>query len=134
MSCELPDPEFFIDRSLGKYEVADAIAGRGYVVHTLASKFGEKRAQKMEDDEWIPYAAGHGWLCLMKDRIHYRPANRNAMLAAGARCFCLTNASLTGPDQTRYLLSNLNRIVQRGRKPGPYVYGVYESRLEKIWP
>ena len=31
-------------------------------------------------------------------------------------------------------VENRHRIIQRCRKPGPYVYGVYRDRLEKLWP
>ena len=46
----------------------------------------------------------------------------------------ITNASLTGLEMAELLVSNLNRIYQRARHPGPYIYGVYPNRLERLFP
>jgi hypothetical protein len=35
-------PEFFIDRSLGRRHLADALRAQGFVVHTMASVYGEQ--------------------------------------------------------------------------------------------
>jgi len=50
------------------------------------------------------------------------------------RAFCLTNAQLRAEEQTKRFVDNINRILQRARKRGPYIYGVYEGRLERLWP
>lgn len=71
----------------------------------------------------------------MKDEaIRRRPAEREALIAAGVRAFCLTNAQLRSADQTARFVTNLNRILQQARKPGPYIYGVYHSSLRRLWP
>ncbi len=62
------------------------------------------------------------------------PAEREALMRAGVRAFCLTNAQLRAEEQTKRFVENINRILQRARKRGPYIYGVYEGRLERLWP
>jgi len=127
-------PEFFIDRSLGRKHLAEALRDLGLTVHTMASVYGEKRAQELDDEEWLADAGRRDWVVLMKDdRIRTRPAERDALMAAGVRAFCLTNAQLRAADQTARFVTNINRIIQRARKPGPYIYGVYEDRLELLW-
>lgn len=127
-------PEFFIDRSLGRKHLAEALRDLGLTVHTMASVYGEKRAQELDDEEWLADAGRRNWVVLMKDdRIRTRPAERDALMAAGVRAFCLTNAQLRAADQTARFVTNINRIIQRARKPGPYIYGVYEDRLELLW-
>jgi len=47
--------------------------------------------------------------------------------------FALSNASLTGAQMAERYAVNLNRIVQRARRPGLYVYVVMPNRLERRW-
>ncbi len=71
---------------------------------------------------------------LKDDAIRRRPAEREALMRAGVRAFCLTNAQLRAEEQTKRFVENINHILQRARKRGPYIYGVYEGRLERLWP
>jgi len=129
-----PPPEFFIDRSLGRRIVPEAIEAAGYVVHTLASVYGEREGQRVEDERWLRDAGAADWVVLLKDdRIRRRPAELEALVDARVRAFCLTNAQLRGDEQAVRFTSNINRIVQRARQPGPYVYGVYEFGLRPLW-
>ena len=128
-------PEFFIDRSLGKKHLAEALRARGFTVHTMASVYGEKRAQEMPDEEWLRDAGTNGWVVLMKDdRIRTRPAERDALARAGVRAFCLTNAQLRAHEQTTRFVRNIGRIEQRCRKSGPFIYGVYDGGVRRLWP
>lgn len=135
MARREPPPEFFIDRSLGRRHLADALRGLGYVVHTLSSVYGEQAGQQVADEEWLRDAGVAGWIVLMKDdAIRRRPAERDALTDAGVRAFCLTNAQLRAAEQTERFISNRHRIVQQARKPGPYIYGVYDRGLRRLWP
>lgn len=128
-------PEFLVDRSLGRHHLPNALRDLGFVVHTLADVYGERRAQEIADREWIERAGQENWVVLTKDdRIRYRRVERDAFVAANLRVFCLTTAKLRGEDQTARFVNNINRILQRSRKSGPYIYGVYEKRLGRIWP
>jgi PIN domain-containing protein len=130
-----PPPEFFIDRSLGRRHLAEALRARGQTVHTLSSVYGEQAGQSIADERWLHDAGAQGWIVLMKDdAIRRRPAERDALIAAGVRAFCLTNAQLRSAEQTARFVTNLNRILQQARKPGPYIYGVYDSTLRRLWP
>ena len=46
----------------------------------------------------------------------------------------LTNAQLRAAEQTERFVSNRHRIIQQSRKPGPYIYGVYDRGLRRLWP
>lgn len=127
-------PEFFVDRSLGRFTVPDALRAEGYMVHTMHSVYAD-REEEVEDTEWLSAAGENDWVVLTKDaRIRYRGNELAAVRAAGVRIFCITTARLTGAQQAERFVKNLNRIVQRARKPGPYIYAVYERRLGKLWP
>lgn len=128
-------PEFFLDRGLGRYKVAHALADEGLIVHTLASVYGDDAEERIDDVTWISDAAALDWILLTKDRgIRYVDVERDALTEAGARIFCISRADLSADVMIEWLVTNMNRILQRARKPGPYIYMVYEDRIEKYWP
>ena len=135
MSRREPPPEFFIDRSLGRKHLAEALRDLGLVVHTMASIYGEEQAQRLPDQRWLRDAGANGWVVLMKDdAIRRRPAEREALTEAGVRAFCLTNAQLRAAEQTARFVDNRHRIIRQARKPGPYIYGVYQRGIRLLWP
>src|SRR4051795_5447611 len=120
-------PEFFIDRSLGRKHLAGTLHNLGFTVHTMVSVYGEEVAQQLDDESWLRDAGNRGWVVLMKDdAIRRRPGEREALIEAGVRAFCLTNAQLRGAEQAARFVDNRHRILRQARKPGPYIYGVYE--------
>lgn len=127
-------PEFFVDRSLGK-SIVEGLRAAGLTVHSMADVYGEDRAQRLPDEVWLGDAGAKGWVVLTKDdAIRRRPAERDAMIAAAVRVFCLTTAQLRGADKTRRFVTNRHRIVRQSRNAGPYIYGVYETGLKRLWP
>ena len=133
-SADEPEPEFFIDRSLGK-SIAKGLRTVGLTVHTMDSVYGEKQAQRLPDEVWLRDAGKKGWIVLTKDdAIRRRPSERDALTDAGVRVFCLTSAQLRGAEQTGRFVDNRHRIIRQARKPGPYIYGVYEHGIRRLWP
>ncbi len=127
-------PEFFVDRSLGK-SIVDALRDMGLTVHSMADIYGEKRAQRLADEVWLRDAGKNDWIVLTKDdAIRRRPAERDALTEAEVRAFCLTSAQLRGAEQIQRFVNNRDRILRQARKSGPYIYGVYESGLKRLWP
>ena len=128
-------PEFFIDRSLGRKHLANALTKQGLIVHTMASVYGEDVAQGLPDEQWLTDAGANGWIVLMKDdAIRRRPAERDALADATVRAFCLTNANLRAGEQSERFVGNLERILRRAQTPGPYIYGVYDGYIKRLWP
>jgi PIN like domain len=79
-------PEFFIDRSLGRRAVPDALRVHGLIVHTMADVYGEQVGQGLRDETWLRDVGERGWVVLMKDdAIRRRPAEREALIAGGGR-------------------------------------------------
>lgn len=104
-------------------------------MHTLSSVYGEAQGQHVPDEQWLRDAGSNDWVVLMKDdAIRRRPAERDALTEARVRAFCLTNAQLRAAEQTARFVENRHRIVQAARKRGPYIYGVYERGIKRIWP
>ena len=101
----------------------------------MASVYGERVAQELDDERWLADAGAHSWVVLMKDdAIRRRPAERDALAAAEVRAFCLTNAQLRAKEQTTRFVSNIARIQRQAKNPGPYIYGVYDGYIRRLWP
>lgn len=127
--------EFFIDRSLGRKHLARALGDLGFAVYTMASVYGEQVAQELDDERWLADAGEHDWVVLMKDdAIRRRPAERDALSEAKVRAFCLTNAQLRASEQSARFVGNIERIQRQAEKPGPYIYGVYDGYIKRLWP
>lgn len=125
---------FFVDRSLGKSIVA-GLRATGLQVFSMADVYGEAAAQLLPDEVWLRDAGESDWVVLTKDdAIRRRPAERDALTEAEVRVFCLTNRNMRAAAQTERFVANRHRIVRVARKPGPYIYGVYEAGLRRLWP
>jgi hypothetical protein len=127
-------PEFFVDRSLGK-SIVEELRAAGLTAHSMADVYGEERAQRLPDEVRLRDTGKNGWVVLTKDdAIRRRPAERDAMISAAVRVFCLTTANLRGFEQAERFVANRHRIIRQSRKAGPYIYGVYEKGLKRLWP
>lgn len=125
-------PTFFIDRGLGRHHVPAVFESAGFEVIRMADAFPDD-GQHVGDDEWIERVSGEGWVALTKDTALVRD-HAHALAASTLRVFALPSANLTGPAMAQRFESNLNRIVQRSRKLGPFVDVVHPDRLERRWP
>lgn len=130
-----PTPEFFVDRSLGHHLIPGALRALGFVVHTMRSVYGPRAEEVVPDAVWLERAGQEGWVVLTKDdAIRRRPVELEALAAHDVRAFCLTSANLTGEQQCQRIVGNVNRMVQRARKPGPWICAVHDRKLIQIWP
>lgn len=128
-------PEFFTDRSLGRHIVPTALRQLGLVIHTMAEVYPDGEDESVADTRWIADADGAGWVALTKDeRIFRDPENQAALVRSQLRVFAIANQHLTGPQMVEYFQHNINRILQRSRKRGPFVDAVYRTSVERRWP
>jgi hypothetical protein len=127
-------PEFFVDRSLGK-SIVVGLRAVGLQVRSMAGVYGEEAAQLLADEIWLRDAGENDWIVLTKDdAIRRRPAERDSLTEAAVRVFCLTNRNMRAAAQTERFITNRHRILRQARKPGPYIYGVYAAGLRRLWP
>ena len=82
-------PVVFVDRSLGRVQVPHLLRDAGIELVTLAERYGVPADEQVADVTWIAESARRGWIAFMKDAIKRRPAEIQAILENGARCFCL---------------------------------------------
>lgn len=126
-------PDLFLDRSLGRIKVPRLLRAAGLRLVTLSEHYGIPADEGVADDEWLALAGTRGWVVFMKDtRIRYNRAEREAVKAQSVRCFCLANQSLAGDEMAARFLDNLAAIERACEDPGPFIYAVHQTRIEKL--
>jgi hypothetical protein len=100
---------FFIDRSLGRKIVAQALRDVGESVEIHDDHF----APDAKDAVWLVEVGRHGWIVLTKDdRIRYRVTERTALASASVRAFVLTSSQLQGAEMATAFVKALPRMKQ----------------------
>lgn len=130
---DAPPPVFFLDRGLGRHLIAEAIRARGYEALPMADVYPDGADQRISDPEWITRADTEGWIALTKDASIIRD-HRDVLAETQLRVFAFNNANLTGTELVARLDANFNRILQRARKPGPYLWVITPDGLQLRWP
>jgi predicted nuclease of predicted toxin-antitoxin system len=98
---------FFVDRSLGKYVVANALRAAGAVAEAQDDHFQPDAA----DEEWLAEVGQRKWIVLTKDnRLRYHPREKAALLRHGVRAFILTARDLRGEEMGLAFVKALPRI------------------------
>jgi predicted nuclease of predicted toxin-antitoxin system len=108
---------FFLDRSLGKKVVAQALKAAGAHVEIHDDHF----ASDARDEEWLTDVGLRGWVVLTKDRkFHTRILEITAIARSQVRVFKLTAAGLQGPEMASIFvksISKINRFVTGNSAP-----------------
>ena len=132
-----PEPDlplvFFLDRGLGRHLVAGALRAAGQTMLTMAEVYPGGDDERIPDDEWIVRAAQEDWVVLTKDYNIIRD-HSEVLARTDLRVFAFNSARLTGDAMAKRVLAQLNRILQRARKRGPYVDAITADGLERRWP
>ena len=127
-------PEFFIDRSLARRDVAEALRRAGWRVRTHLEVFGD-RDEQVPDVEWLELCGSEGWVVLTMDkRIKYHRAEIAAVRRHRVRAFVLTSGNLSAAQQAQRFLDNAGRILTACDAPGPLVFAVQQRRIVRIYP
>lgn len=135
MSQPEQPPRFFLDRSLGRKAVPEALRTDGWDVITLAEHYGVPADEQVADTDWIKEAAKRGWPILMKDkRIRHRRAEIAAVAEHKARCFVITRGDLPSADMVRRFIINKAAILVATAQPGPFIYSVQADRISRLYP
>jgi hypothetical protein len=103
----------------------------GLSIVTIFEHYGIEASQAVQDDEWLPEAARRGWPVLCCDSKHRRPAERAALLDSGVQEFVL-NGNVPAAENVARVMHNLAAIVVACSSPGPFVYRVHPTRIERL--
>ena len=107
---------FFVDRSLGRHTVVNALRAAGFEVVAHDDEF----SQDTPDVEWLGTVARRGWIVLTKDSaIRRNPLERAAIIGSGSRVFVITNRHLIGTEMADLLVGAASRMGQLARETTP---------------
>ena len=120
---------FFVDRSLGKIDVPEALRAAGYHCECHDDHWN----QITEDAVWLAGVAARNWVVLTKDeRIRYRPLELQALLTARLQTFIVICGNVRGADTARILLKAMPKILAVvDAQKGPFIYYVYKDSSVK---
>jgi hypothetical protein len=100
-------PIFFVDRSLGRHKVPDALRAAGLEIRVHDELFSKETA----DEVWLEHCGKHRWIVLTKDdRIRFRVGERQALSEHGVAAFILAAGSITGEMQAAAFVAALKKI------------------------
>ncbi len=122
---------FFLDSSLGRQIVAEALRNAGAEVRVHFDHFREDAP----DDEWLSWAGKKGWLALTKDkRIRYRSAEFAAVQQAGVGLFVLTAGNITGAAMGEILVNALGAMKRIANKhDAPFIARVTKGGIVSLF-
>jgi predicted nuclease of predicted toxin-antitoxin system len=115
---KLPEPfVYFVDRSLGREVIVEALRAAGQEAHAHDAHF----APDTEDAEWLVEVGRRGWVVLTKDKnIRRNELERVAIVQAKVACFMLGSGNMKADDMARLFIDNLRRmerVLRRYRVP-----------------
>ena len=89
---------------------------------------------RAKDAQWIPEVASHGWVVITRDRhIRHRPAERAALVSAGARHVTLDAAKqLDRWGQLEIVVTQWQEIEKLVELPGPWTHSASRNGLGKV--
>jgi predicted nuclease of predicted toxin-antitoxin system len=109
-------PTLFLDRSLGKKTVAEALRGVGVKVEVHDDHF----PQDATDETWLTEVGKSKWIVLTKDRrIRFRAIERTALINAGVRAFVLTAGDIDGAAMAAVFVKALPKMLRFSAKHAP---------------
>jgi hypothetical protein len=116
---------FFIDRSLGRKYVAEALRTAGATVEVHDDHF----PQTTPDVDWLAEVGRRGWVVLSKDeRIRRNRIEREALEAAHVRAFFLTQQDITGQEMANLFRDALPGMTNRTiSQPAPFIFTISRS-------
>ena len=122
---------FFIDRSLGKYDVPEALRAAGHACEIHDDRF----PQDTEDAVWLSALVGQNRVVLTKDeRIRYRPLEYDVLRKSGLRVFIALCGNVTGGETARIILKAIPRVLQvvQAHGTGPLIGYIYKNGTIKL--
>ena len=126
-------PPLFLDRSLGRRQVPDLLRAAGLQLQTLSEVYGIPADEDVSDVTWLALAGSQGWPVLMKDeRIRYRAAERDVLVANGVNAFCLTSGNLRAAEMAAQFLAAMVQLAVACGQPGPFLYAVSARGLRRL--
>ncbi|MFJ4224327.1 hypothetical protein [Microbacterium sp. NPDC089695] len=116
---------FLLDRSLGGRILVARLRDAGWDARTLAEQYGDARAQRMADEEWIAEGTRSGYILLVKDhRVAVRPLEALAIYMHDARVVAFARGDLTASAMGDICLAHAAPIHRLAQVSPPFVFSL----------
>lgn len=129
---------FLLDRSLGGRKLVARLRESGWDATTLAERFGDSRAQRMDDEEWIGEGTSAGFVLIAKDhRVATRPLEARAIYMHDARVVAFARGDLTAEEMGDLCLTHAAAIHRLATVQAPFVFSLTPNGLRRKhlnWP
>lgn len=125
------DPTFFVDRSLGRRFVAEALraAGVRVEVHDDHFRIDER------DDVWLPQVGAKGWYVITKDKgIKHHKLELASVVRHKVGMFVLSAGEMKGEQMAEVIRKALPKMLKHIQKhKPPFIERITSnSRLETV--
>jgi hypothetical protein len=126
-------PHVFVDRSLGALQVPRLLRAAGIELTTMREHYGEDVGQRVDDVDWLIEIADRDWIGFCKDAaIKRNEAERETVIARAARLFVVPRADVSAAEVAARFTNNLTAIAEAAAEPGPFIYSVQLTRIERL--
>jgi hypothetical protein len=123
---------FFVDRSLGRVTVPDALRRIGLTVKVHAEIFEHDDAP---DTEWLERCGEEGWIVLAKDKaIKKNPLERQAIFTHGLAAFFVIKGGATGEENAQAIIKGMRKIIgilENQRRP--FIARITSEGRVELW-
>lgn len=131
-------PQFLLDRSLGGRKLVAMLREAGWDAVTLAEYFGDARAQRMSDEEWIGEGTAAGFVLIAKDHhVASRPLEARAIYMHDARIVAFARGDITADEMANLCLAHAKAIHRLATVHPPFVFSLSRHGLRRKhlnWP
>jgi uncharacterized protein with PIN domain len=111
-------PVFFIDRSIGKHKVAEALRNAGELVEVHDDHF----PNNTKDQNWLPVVAAKGWIILTADqKILTRKLELEAVKNSKAKLFVYASNQMSGEKWSAAFLAAATKIKRIAASSSGYL-------------
>jgi hypothetical protein len=127
-------PTFYVDASV-PIDVAKALALVRTDILYPGALGCPVASPNVPDSEWLGIAGQQDWAVIVKDRkIRTRRWERQALIQAGVRSFCMTAAGNYTKWQTLQLLAHRWDAIEEvaTTEAGPYIYSVTQAGVRLL--
>ncbi|HEX8286335.1 MAG TPA: hypothetical protein VF588_23435 [Pyrinomonadaceae bacterium] len=122
---------FFVDRSLGRVTVPDALRSIGLKVEVHADHF----EHDAPDTEWLKKCGEEGWVVLAKDKaIRKNPLERQALFSHGLAAFFFIKTAATGEENATAATKAAQKIIgilENQRRP--FIARIHADGKVELW-
>lgn len=123
---------FLLDRSVGGRILVARLREAGWDARTLAEEYGDERAQRMRDEEWIAAGTESGFVLLAKDhRVASRPLEALAIYMHDARVVAFAKGELTAGAMADLCLQHESAIHRLAGVHPPFVFSLSTRGLAR---